>query len=313
MGSGRFDAGDWDRYSSTTVGKSTSDMYKTRSATEVKKKGLLPIKDDGSPMFRESRDSDLNPLSNAIIAAIDLTGSMGMLADVLARDGLGKLFEAIYSRKPVPDPHVMFMGIGDVLYDEAPLQVSQFEADLRLVEQLTDMWIHHGGGGNAHESYDLPWYFAGMHTSIDCFEKRGKKGFLFTVGDERAPQVSTIAQIKKFLGDDVQSDMTAAASLELARRMYHVFHLKVRESGTGRSDKPAVDETWDALLGQHALELTDHTKMSEVIVATIQVVHGESIDKVASSWKGDTSVVVHNAIKGLSVHAEDPMAGVARL
>lgn len=313
MGSGRFDAGDWDRYASTTTGKSTADMYRTSSAKEVKKKGLLPVKDDGSPMFRESRDSDLNPNSNAIIIGLDLTGSMGILADTIARDGLGKLFKEVYDRKPVPDPHVMFMGIGDVLHDTVPLQISQFEADIRLIEQLTDMWIHHGGGGNAHESYDLPWYFAGMHTSIDCFEKRGRRGFLFTIGDERAPQVSTVAQLKTFLGDDVQSDMTAEASLELAKRMYHVFHLKVRESGTGRSDRHAVDETWDGLLGQHALELTDHTKLSEVIVSAIQVVHGESVDKVTSSWKGDTSVVVHNAIKGLTVRDDGSSVGVARL
>ena len=32
-------------------------------------------------------------------------------------------------------------------------------------------------------------------TSIDCFEKRGKKGYLFTIGDEQLPPTLTKAQI----------------------------------------------------------------------------------------------------------------------
>ena len=71
----------------------------------------------------------------------DVTGSMGMIADALARKGLGTMVEEILARKPVSDPHIMCMGIGDVLYDRAPLQVTQFEADIRIAEQLEKLWL----------------------------------------------------------------------------------------------------------------------------------------------------------------------------
>ena len=47
---------------------------------------------------RESRDSDLNPQSNAIIVGLDVTGSMGMIADALARKGLGTMVEEILAK-----------------------------------------------------------------------------------------------------------------------------------------------------------------------------------------------------------------------
>lgn len=59
-----------------------------------------------------------------------------------------------------------------------------FEADIRIARQLEKLWLEKGGGGNCCESYTLPWYFAALHTAIDWFEKRGQKGYLFTVGDE---------------------------------------------------------------------------------------------------------------------------------
>ena len=39
-------------------------------------------------------------------------------------------------------------------------------------------------------------YFAAMHTKIDSFIKRGKKGYLFTIGDEPVPGDLTKEQIE---------------------------------------------------------------------------------------------------------------------
>ena len=76
--------------------------------------------------MRESRDSDLNPASTAIVVGLDVTGSMGMIADALARKGRWAPWsEEIWpvNRCPIP---ILCAGIGDVLYDRAPLQVTQF-------------------------------------------------------------------------------------------------------------------------------------------------------------------------------------------
>jgi hypothetical protein len=114
---------------------------------------------------------------------------MGDIPDAFVREGLGTLINEILVRKPASDPQVMIMGFGDAWTDQAPLQATQFEPDIRIAEQLKDIYLEGGGGGNGFESYSLPWYFAARKTAIDCFVKRAKKGYLFTVGDEPPPPV----------------------------------------------------------------------------------------------------------------------------
>ncbi len=294
MGYSRWDSDDWKGYSASTVGKTTDAIF----TTKVMKDSLNPF---GTKM-RESRDSDLNPNSNAIIVALDVTGSMGRIADVMAREGLGVMVEEILARKPVSDPHIMLMGVGDACYDRAPLQVTQFEADILIAEQLQDIWLEKGGGGNSVESYTLPWYYAAMHTSIDCVEKRGKKGYLFTVGDEEAPDVLLAAHIKKFIGDDVSQDMDSKSLLNMVSKMYNVFHIIVEEGSHARSYPRQVKDSWTELLGQRVLMLSDHTKLAEVVVSTIEVCEGRGTDGVVKSWGGDTSLVVSRAINSLTAN-----------
>lgn len=295
MGGGSWSSKDWDTYSSSTVGKSTDKIFATKSAA----KDYLSLK---GIAVRESRDSVDNPNSTAIIIDLDVTGSMGIIADNIAREGLGVLFNEILDRKPVTDPHLMFMANGDAYCDSYPLQVSQFEADNRIIEQLTDIFLEKRGGGNSFESYDLPWYFAATHTSIDCFEKRGKKGYLFTVGDEEAPPGLKVDQIKQFIGDDVQQDFTSKELFKMVSKMYHVFHVVVEEGNHCRhGGKDRVMESWGKLIGpQRVLPLSDYTKLAEVIVSAIQVTEGVAAATVAKTWSGGTAVVVAKAVAGMS-------------
>jgi hypothetical protein len=274
MGSGRFDHTAYRSYTSSTAGMSREERFGSRET----KKELNPL----GVKIRESRDSTDNPLSNAIIVALDVTGSMGMLAEVIARQGLGVLFQRLLDDKPVTDPHLMFMGVGDANFDKAPLQVSQFEADNRIVEQLAGLYLEGGGGGNNSESYHLPWYFAAQHTSIDCFEKRGKRGYLFTVGDEETPEPLRVSQVKGVIGDTLERDMTAAELLALAQRTYNVFHIIIEEGNYARGRLDATRKSWKTLMGQNALSLKDHTKLGEGIVSIIEMNedsmgHGRSV------------------------------------
>lgn len=281
MGSGSFDATAYRAYTSTTAGKSVDEVFTSR--------GMNKNLDPKGIKIRESRDGGDNPKSTPIIVAIDVTGSMGMIAEVLAKQGLGTLFTEILDTKPVTDPHLMFMGIGDAACDSAPLQVSQFEADNRIVEQLAQIYVEGGGGGNSSESYNLPWYFAARHTEHDSFIKRGKRGYLFTVGDEEIPNAITKAQIKKFIGDDVQSDASTQEALEEAQRLYNVFHVVIKEGDYARRRFDVVMNGWNNLLGQHVIPLADHTKLAETIVAAIAVAEGA--DAASASKKFGSSVL----------------------
>ena len=293
MGTSRWSSADWASYSSTTAKRSTREIFSKSS-----------LDDDLNPfeVTRESRDSDENPESNAIIVACDVTGSMGMIAENLVRKGLGTLFEEIYDRKPVNDPHIMVMGVGDFnVGDSAPLQVSQFEADLTIADQLEKIYVEKGGGGNGYESYDLPMYFAAYHTSIDCFEKRNKRGYMFSIGDEPPPPCTTRASVEALIGDDgLQADIPFQEVVDAAMKMYNVFHIIVAEGSHCRyHGVDSVKREWVEYLGQNVIVVDDITKIAEVIVSIMEVNEGRSIDDVAASWDGDTSLVVRSAVSDM--------------
>jgi hypothetical protein len=300
MGGGTFDAGAYRAFTSTTAGKTTDKIYTSRALN----KNLNPF----GVKVRESRDSVDNPNSTPLIVALDVTGSMGILADVIAREGLGTLFTGILDRKPISDPHVMFMGVGDANCDSAPLQVSQFEADKRIIEQLTQIYLEHGGGGNSFESYNFPWYFAAFHTVHDSMEKRGKRGYLFTVGDEEAPQPLTKGQIKQFIGDDVEAELSTQDLLQLAQRSYDVFHVIIEEGSHARHHMKAVVSSWEKLLGQRVIRLKDHKKLAETIVSAIEVAEGRDAEESAKGW-GSGAAIVHDAVKSLPRGRTTPLLG----
>lgn len=291
MGGGTFDPKAYRAFTASTASKSTDQIYSSRSIHKnLDPKGVK---------IRESRDSVDNPNSTPVIVALDVTGSMGMLADVIAREGLGTLFTGILDRKPISDPHIMFMGVGDANCDQAPLQVSQFEADKRIIEQLTQLYIEHGGGGNNFESYNFPWYFGAFHTAHDSMEKRGKRGYLFTVGDEETPAPLTKDQIKKFIGDDIERELSTVDLLQLAQRLYDVYHVIIEEGSHARAHMTRVVDSWTKLLGQHVIRLSDHKKLAETIVSAIEVAEGSNAEDSAKGWDTVTASVVHEAVKNL--------------
>lgn len=298
MGSGRWTEKDWTRYATASVvGKTTEKIY-TKSSID-------PDFDPKLIKVRESCDSDLNPQSTALIVAEDVTGSMSRVLDATIR-GLSTLVTEIYNRKPITDTHMMFMGVGDFECDRAPLQVTQFEADIRIAEQLARIYLEQGGGGNTYESYAAAWYFAATRTAIDCFTKRGKKGYLFTVGDECPTPYLLARDIERFLGDKIQGDKIGVNELlTMVSRQYEVFHIMIEEGNYMRRNTDQVVQKWTELLGQRAIRLSDVTKLPEVIVSAIQVNEGTDVTHVIGSWDGSTSLVVENSIRGMVKGVDD--------
>jgi hypothetical protein len=143
---------------------------------------------DASPfagkVMRESRDSDEHPESLPIAVIFDVTGSMGQIP-VTIQAKLPKLYGLLLAKGYVEHPQILFGAVGDAYSDRVPLQIGQFESDNRADENLENLFLEGGGGGGNHESYELAAYFVARHTATDAWEKRGKKGYLFLIGDER--------------------------------------------------------------------------------------------------------------------------------
>ncbi len=292
MGHSRYDAGLYRSYSTATA---------SMSHTDYKAVDLKPDFDPRQIKVRESKRSDLNPHPTPTIVALDVTGSMGRVVEAM-RKGLGTLFEQIIDRKPVSDPHVLACAIGDMeMHDRAPIQATQFEADpVTIGKQIEELYLERGGGGNMHESYLGPLYFAAMRTDCDAFtETPPRKGFLFTVGDEEPHMVLHKEHIQQFFGDQVENDLNAAELLKMIEPNWHYFHLIVMEGSYAGTRPDQTIKAWVDLIGQKAIKLTNHEKMAEVIISLMEVIAGRDKADIVKSWGKGTDLVVADAIAGL--------------
>jgi hypothetical protein len=271
MGSGRWTDDAYRTYASTT-------NYRAKRVDEVFESKRVPdALNPAKIVLRESCDSADNPASTPIILALDVTGSMGRYAAEIAKDHLPTIMTRILEERPVTDPHLMFMGVDDVTCSPGEaLQVSQFEADIRILEQLRDIFLVGHGGGNGSESYDLPWYFAANKTKIDSFDKRGEKGYLFTFGDELAPtRAVTRSDLERTFGTgEFPGKITPEAALQLAQEKYHVFHVIIEQGDFASGDLEGVRRSWKRLLGKNVLCVRDTKYLADVILATMHIVAG---------------------------------------
>jgi hypothetical protein len=309
LGHTSYSADAWKTYSSTTTAKSMGATF-TRTYHDGVHADLNP-----KGVNRESRDSDIHPESRLVILCPDVTGSMGFLSKSLVDTDLGHTFEYMVERSKqghiFRDPHVALMAVGDVECDRGPLQVTQAEADpVTLAKHAENVWIESGGGGNQYESYNLPWYFAAFHVDMDCWEKRSKKGYIFTIGDEPPPHSLSKQHILTVTGDNVSKDFTSEELLDLASQKFEVFHIIIGEGSYARSRPDDVRMKWANLLGQRSMWLSDHTKLAELVVSTIQITEGSDRDTVVKSWGGDTAVVIANATSSLTKVSGTSSTGV---
>jgi len=272
MGSGRWSAADYnDRaVARSRAGKDVFDY----SARAVQSGNLRPHQtlDPKGLGIRESRDSADHPESNAIIISLDVTGSMGKVVRGIHGD-LPHLHELLLGHNYIADPQIMFAAVGDATCDQVPLQVGQFESDNRMDQNLENMILEGGGGGQKTESYELMFYIAARHTAIDCWERRKRKGYLFVIGDEMAYQWVDRKEVAKVIGDRLGEDVALSQIVAEARQRYHVYYILPGGASYG-GDKQVID-FWHAQLGaQGVLQLEDPQDTSECIALTIGINEG---------------------------------------
>ena len=190
-------------YSTTDWTDATTTARAYASAPTVHEvlgsKQLDPSLDPSKFPSRECRKSPTNPEPTPIMIFSDVTGSMGTTAKYMIGAGFISFVQEMLKRKPLTYPQVALGAIGDVTCDEAPLQITQFEVDGRVLEQASKIWPEGGGGRNSFESYNLAWYMAAFRVASDHVGT-GRKGFIFTIGDELPPEDLTSKQLEKVFG-----------------------------------------------------------------------------------------------------------------
>ena len=250
------------------------DLYKARKLDEAL---------DPKGVVRECVDSDEHPNTIPVILALDVTGSMGSALEEVSKK-LNAIMTETY--KKVKDVEFLVMGIGDLAYDNAPIQASQFESDIRIVEQLDKVYFERGGGGNQYESYTAAWYFAINQTKLDAW-KRGKKGILITLGDEPLNPYLPKEALKRVTGNEtLQGDVETKELYNEVIKKYDVYHFAINDSHTCyRYYRDDIKETWGKYLDNNHLKVVTLNELAAQIVSAIV----ESSDSVIGETEACTS------------------------
>ena len=207
-----------------------------------------PLMDPKGVKLRENRDSDAHPSSLGIVFALDVTGSMGAIPDLLARRELPRFMKVLEDCK-VRDPQLLFCAVGDATSDAAPLQVGQFESTAELMDQwLVWSYLEGGGGGSGQESYELAMYFMAVHTEMDCWTRRGKRGYLFMTGDELPYPKLSRHIVEKVVGDHLDDDLTAEEIVAELQITFAPFFIIPDAERARRCER-----RWRDLLGDHVI------------------------------------------------------------
>ncbi|PHN04698.1 hypothetical protein [Flavilitoribacter nigricans] len=289
----------YSRWSSDTYSQMQSTYSQQSRSAIFRSTNIHPDLDPRGLVVRESRDSAAHPNALAIGVFLDVTGSMGRIPEMLIRHKLGSLMDTLIDHG-IEDPQVMFSAIGDHISDRAPLQVGQFESGTEEMNDcLSKIFLEGGGGGQSKESYALAWLIGGRHTSIDCYEKRRKKGFLFTIGDEMNWDTVDARRLSSIMGYREAGSMDARQVLREAQEKYHVFHIHINE--TGYRNNTMVMEYWRNLLGERFLVLDNHQALAELIASTVALVSGVDPDRLLQAFDPSTADMVQNALGDMSI------------
>lgn len=258
--------------------------YANKSRQEIFQSRKIDVEMDPTNIeVRESRDSEEHPESVPVIVALDVTGSMGFVPEELVKNTLPDLMMTLIDAG-IKHPQILFLGIGDHVYDRAPLQVGQFESSAELLDRwLTKVYLEQGGGENNGESYHLAWLFAARHTKIDCWDKRKQKGFIFTIGDEPCLTEIPADTITRLTTADQASTVTTEAILKEAQERYHVHHMHVLHDPSAATERR--QKGWRELIGQQFVLVEDYRDLAKRIATTVIDVMQTSSSPMASSVK----------------------------
>lgn len=289
MGSGSFTTSSFRSYSTSrgrTVdakGTVTSDSLQDFYTQTKIHKDLKPYK-----VVRECCDSEEHPNTIPVIIGLDVTGSMGR-ACVKTAQSLNTIITSLYDK--FDDIEFMIMGIGDLAYDSAPIQASQFESDVRIAEHLDKVYMEHGGGGNGFESYTAAWYFGLHHTKLDCW-KRDKKGIIITMGDEPLNPYLPKYPLEKITGDNLEADVETKDLYELTKEKFDIYHIAIDDfDDCYQIYKSRVDKTFKDVLKEN-YKISTLDELPNTIVKCIEnSVNGYSTENSVETTNNNSNLI----------------------
>lgn len=289
MGSGTVSHSSMRTYASS-LGRSYDSSTGRVTGQEFVARRIDPSLDPRNFKVRECVNSDEHPNTIPVILGLDVTGSMGEACSETAA-ALGTIIMNLY--KKFSDIEFCIMGIGDLAYDRAPVQMSQFESDIRIAESLDKIYMEKGGGGNGFESYTAAWYMGLKRTKLDCFDKQHRKGIIITMGDEPLNPYLPCENLNDAVNATEETHVETPALYNEASKKFDIFHIAVDSPrDCYQSYKTDVDNSFGQLLGaRYKVASIDNLAqvIEDCITESVQGINSDSVHVNTANNNGDIS------------------------
>lgn len=251
---------------------------------------------------REARDSDAHPNSCPVYVGLDVTASMRS-APRQVQSKLPTLMGLLTTKAYMEDPAICVSAIGDAWCDSVPFQVGQFESGVEIDQDINNIFMEGGGGGNRVESYELAMYFLARCVASDAWEKRSKKGYAFIICDEGIAECLKRVDVRRVFGDAHAMEADIPIESLLAEVLERWEFYVIIPSGTYHARDASYSKRWRELLGERVLSLDDAAGASELIASVIGVLEGSvNLNAISSDLQaaGVDSKTIDNVTRAVS-------------
>jgi hypothetical protein len=220
-----------------------------------------------------------------VVYAFDVTGSMGNLPKIIF-DKMpmmaGQITECGYLR----DPQMSLAAIGDILSDQAPIQIAEFSLIRKLDDWLQRIWLEGNGGGQSQESYEYTaYYYARMCTLTDA-----EAPFFIITGDEGFRETLYGSDLTRHFGGKHENTEAVDVFAELKKKFKgNVFLIRRRYSG---EDNDKIQSQWEKLLGkEYVIPLGSDQAIADVTLGLFALMSGtRTLDEYLDDLKTKRAV-----------------------
>lgn len=212
-----------------------------------------------------------NGIALPIMSGFDGTGSMGDNVEIAFRaipefDGM---LGGIRGRYNTQVASAVWQDVQDQRkYGHPVIQMSQFESDERIVEQMRFL-IPSKDGGDSTEDYDLGLAYLWLGVQTDIYDFYGLKGYACIVADAVGRGSVTASKVQQYLGIEMMQ-RDRISTREICTELFAKWHVYFVQVGTNyRND---ATDWWEEVLGPgRTVLVSDPSLLAEVQAGLIYV------------------------------------------
>ena len=229
-------------------------------------------------------DSDLKPgkkivskSKNPIIIALDVSGSNINFAK-LVYDKLPMFYGQIVEKGYLDDFDVCICAVGDVKFDDYPIQIGTPAKGLEIDSWLEKIVLEGGGGSNPNESYEIMAHYLANY----CEFEKDANPTLFFLGDEMVLDTVRKDECDK-LGIECAQNYNPWP--ELNKKFKNNVYCMLNKYG-GREFRDDFTESWKKVLpSQHTIRIPEEKAIVDLMLGVLAI-QKEELDEYAADMKG---------------------------